>query len=164
MLFHYERTRKKQAYTLAINIALLPVYLYILSITAKEHNDFEALFAIAEKSALGIGILLTAAMVWFLRSKDKFEIYVTHQEFYSMHPIFKEWCFSVNPKEIKCIKNHYGSGSKMTRIDLVMHNGDTFQICPNYDFSRKKLYQALQTANPLIELPANANLFTAETK
>ena len=162
MLFHYTRTGKRQALSLAINILLLHVLLYVFSIIAKDQSNFEKIYVIAEQIMFAIGIVLAGVMLWFLMSKQKFELYVTEDEFYSMHPIFKEWCFTVNPKDIKSIKHRYSVSSEMTSIDMIMNNGDKFQICKNYGYSRKHLYEALKKANPLIELPENANIFKSE--
>ena len=117
------------------------------------------MYAIAEKIMLVIGVLLFGVMFWFLRSKKRFEIYVTENEFYSSHPIFKEWCYTVNPKDIKKIEHNNSPSHGITSIDVTMSNGDRFQICKNYGYSRKKLYEALKKANPLIEFPANINRF-----
>lgn len=109
-----------------------------------------------------VGVILSSLMLWFLTSSKKFELYVTEDEFYSMHPTFKEWCFSVKPKDIKSIAHQYSTAGKMIKIDMKMNNGDRRQICKSYGYSRKNLYAALQQANPLIELPDNVNVFTSE--
>ena len=162
MLFYYKRTRRKQALTLAINILLLPVLFYIFSLIVKDKSDFEEIYAIAEKIFIAVGVVLFSVMLWFLRSKEKFELYVTEDEFHSEHPIFKEWCYTVNPKDIKKIAHNMSVGSGMTSIDVTMNNGDRHQICQNYSYSRKNLYEALKIANPLIELPENINRFKSE--
>lgn len=162
MLFHYRRTRRRQALTLAGNILLLPILLYIFEQIIKDHSNFEELYANAVKIIFAIGIVLAGAIVWFLKSKAKFELFVTEDEFYSNHPLFKEWCFSVDPKDIKEIKHSYSLGSDMTSIDMIMNNGERFQICKNYGYSRKDLYDALKTANPDILLPDNFNRFKSE--
>jgi len=162
MLFHYKRTRKRQALTVAINIIFLPILLYIFEQIAKDQGNFEEIYAIAVKIISAIGIVLVGVMIWFLRSKEKFEIYVTEDKFHSYHPLFREWCFTVNPKDINKIKHSYSLGSEMTSIDMIMNNGDRFQICKNHGYSRKGLYEALRRANPEIELPENINRFKSE--
>ena len=162
MLFHYKRTRRRQALTVAFNIMLLPILLYVFEQIAKDHNNFEELYANAVRIFIAIGIVLVGTMVWFLRSKAKFELYVTEDEFFSNHPLFKEWCFSVSPKDVKEIKHSYSLGSEMTSIDMIMENGESHQICKNYDYSRKSLYDALKLANPEITLPDNFNRFKSE--
>lgn len=160
MLFHYEKTRKRQAVSVGINILLLPLLLYAFQFVAKDEANFEQMFAIAELAVLAVAVVLAAVFVWLLTSKEKFEIYVTENEFYSAHPTFKEWCFSVNPKDIKSIDHKLNIDSTaMTNINVHLNNGRKLQICQNYSFSRKDLYAALISANPKIKLPDNANVF-----
>lgn len=164
MLFYYKRTRKRQALTLAINILFLPVLLYIFSLIAKDQSNYEEMYAIAEKIFIAIGVVLFSVMIWFLRSKKKFELYVTEDEFHSEHPIFKGWCYTVNPRDIKKIEhnNSVSGGSGNLSINMTMNNGESYQICMNYAYSRKNLYQALKKANPLIELPENISRFKSK--
>lgn len=126
----------------------------------KDEPNFEQTYAIAEKIVIAITVALTCILIWFLKSKEKFEIYVTENEFYSYHPVFKEWCFSVNPKDIKTIEHNLRIGSEfMTNINVQLNSGQKLQICQNYSFSRKDLYSALQKVNPNISFPDNANIF-----
>lgn len=114
----------------------------------------------AEMVVMAISVILICLLIWFLKSKQKFEIYVTDDEFYSYHPLFKEWCFSVNPKDIKAIEHDLRIGSDlMTNINVHLNSGQKLQVCQNYAFSRHDLYCALQQANPAIKLPDNANVF-----
>ena len=160
-LYHYKRTRRQQAIKIALNILILPLLLYIFEYIAKDTSNFKEMYLLAEKIALSISVILIVIFIWFLRSKEKFEIYVTESEFYSYHPLFKEWCFSVSPKDIKSIKNNsgYTSGHIFTNIHMYLHSGVIYQICQNYSFSRKKLYGALKSVNPNIELPENFYVF-----
>ncbi|MFQ3230053.1 hypothetical protein [Reinekea sp.] len=159
MLFHYTRSRKRQAATLAFNILLIPILLYVLTVVAKDQAGFYEVYATVKFGAFAIGLVLFTVMLWFLLSKDKFEIYVTRDEFHSLHPSMEEWCFTVSPQDIESINNHYSSGSQMTRIDMLMKDGNRYQICPNYNYSKTKLFSALKQANPSIEIPENAHTF-----
>ena len=159
MLFYYKRTRKRQALTLAFNILILPVLLYVFSLIAKDQSNYEEMYAVAEKIFISIGAVLFSVMIWFLRSKKKFELYVTEDEFHSEHPFFKGWCFTVNPKDIKKIEHILNLGSRTININMTMNNGEWYQICLNYAYSRKNLYEALKKANPLIEFPENISGF-----
>ncbi|QEY58045.1 hypothetical protein FXF61_02095 [Pseudomonas sp. C27(2019)] len=160
MLFHYVKTRKRQAIHLAINILILPLLLYMFHYTLKDEPNFEQIYVIVEKVTIVIVILLVGLLIWFLKSKEQFEIYVTDNKLYSYHPVFKEWCFSVNPKDIVEIEHQLSMGAgSMTNINVHLNNGQKHQVCQNYSFSREELYSALQRANPKIKLPDDANLF-----
>lgn len=161
MIFHFSKTRKRQAIKVAINILILPLLLYIFYEIGKDKPNFEEIYAIVEKMTFAIAFVLIGILIWFLKSKEKFEIYVTKNEFYSYHPIFGEWCFSVHPKDIVAIEHHLhvGAGRRMTNINVHLSNGKKLQICPNYSFSRKSLYSALLRINPNIHLPDNPNVF-----
>lgn len=164
MLFHYVKTRKRQAKTIAINILILPLLLYVLHEVANNEPNFAQVYAVA-KIITVVGVVVLAGMwIWLLKSKEKFELYVTENEFYSHHPVFKEWCFSVNPKEIVAVQHHLGIGAgAMTNINVHLKDGQKLQICQNYSFSREDLYSALKKANPMIQLPENPNLFKHES-
>ncbi len=160
MLFHYVKKRKRQAIHIAINILMLPLLLYIFHYVFKDEPNFEPIYAVIEKFIFIIMIFLSGMFIWFLKSKEQFEIYVTNNEFYSYHPVFKEWCFSVNPKDILEIEHQLSVGAgSMTYINVHLSDGQKRQICQNYSFSRQDLYSALQRVNQNIKLPDDANVF-----
>lgn len=160
MLFHYKKTRKRQAITIAINILILPLFLYFFRYAMEGEPNFEEVVATANNIVIVISVVLICLLIWFLKSKEKFEMYVTENEFYSYHPVFSEWCFSVNPKDIKAVEHHLSIGSGlMTNINVHLNSGQKIQVCQNYSFSRDDLYFALKKANPNIDMPDNANIF-----
>ncbi|MDP4547224.1 hypothetical protein [Marinobacter sp. MDS2] len=160
MLFHYAKTRRRQALKIAFNILLIPVLLFAFHHFFQDKANFSEIYDIAVKAGMAVMVVLTGIFLWFLKSKEKFEIYVTANEFYSYHPIFKEWCFSVNPKDIVEIEHHLRiDTSAMTNINVYLKDGTKVQICQNYPFSRKKLYSALEQANAEIQFPDNPNVF-----
>lgn len=159
MLFHYKKTRKQQAFTIGVYIVLMPMLFYLFTFVGKDKANFDEIYAIVGKLALAVGLMLLAIMLWFLRSKELFELYVTQDEFYSHHPLFKVWSFSVNPKDISRISHNYYSGSRTTKVDMLMNDGTHLQLCNNYGYSKKALYEALRIANPAIALPDNTSVF-----
>ena len=160
MLFHYAKTRRRQALKVAFNILLIPVLLFAFHYFFKDKPNFPQIYDIAVKAGVAVMVVLTGIFLWFLTSKEKFEIYVTGNEFYSHHPMFKEWCFSVDPMDIVEIEHHLRiDSSAMTNINVYLKDGKKVQICQNYPFSRKKLYSALEQANPQIQFPDNPNVF-----
>lgn len=165
MIFYYAKTQKRQAIILAINIFLIPVLLYLFRHFLHEAPNFEQIYTVVQIGAFVVAAVLLAILLWLLKKKDRFEIYVTDNEFYSHHPVFDEWCFSVNPKDIVAIEHNLDvSQSAMTNINVCLKTGDRVQITQNYNFSRTDLYEALKKANPDIELPENANLFNHKFK
>ncbi|UZE94817.1 hypothetical protein [Alkalimarinus alittae] len=160
MIFYYAKTQTRQAITLAVNILLIPVLLYAFRYFLHSEPNFEQLYAVVKIGAFVVAAVMVVILLWLLKKNDRFEIYVTDSEFYSHHPVFKEWCFSVNPKDIVAIEHNLEvSQSAMTNINVCLKNGERVQITQNYNFSRKDLYDALKQANPDIKLPENANLF-----
>ena len=164
MLFHYKRTRRQQALTILINILMLPLLLYAFEYVAKEESNFEEMYTIAKYIAFGIAAILTIVLLCFLKSKNKFELYVTNNEFYCHHPTFNEWCFNINPNNINAIEHNASrsSDTTMTSIDIILKDGTSQQLCKNYAYSRKNLYAALHKANPDIAFPDNIYLFKQE--
>ncbi len=163
MLFHFAKTRKRQAKTIAINILMIPLILFVFQKVGGDQPNFDAIFEVVLIIAVLVSLTLTGLLIWFLKRKDKFEIYVKENEFYSHHPSFAEWCFSISPKDIVKIEHRIHIGvDRMTNINVHLLNGNVVQICQNHPFSRKDLYSALKKANPEIELPDNANGFKHE--
>ena len=160
MLFHYAKTRRRQALKVASNILLIPILLFAFHYFFKDKANFPEIYDIAVKAGVAVMAVLAGIFLWFLKSKEKFEIYVTNNEFYSHHPLFKEWCFNVDPKDIVEIEHHLRvDSSAMTNINVHLKDGTQVQICQNYPFSRKELYSALEQANPQIHFPDNPNVF-----
>lgn len=165
MLFHYKKNQTRQAVTVALNILAIPVILYLFQSFFKDQPDFQQLYGVVEKGAIAVALVLTIILAWLLKKKDKFEIYVTANEFYSHHPFSKEWCFSVCPQDIKAIEHTMTIGSGyMTNINVHLKSGERLQISQNYPFSRKALYAALKKVNPSITFPSNANTFNHKRK
>ena len=161
MLFHYAKTRRRQALKVGVNILLIPILLFAFHYFFKDKANFSEIYDIAVKAGVAAMVVLSGIFLWFLKSKEKFEIYVTGNEFYSHHPMFKEWCFSVDPKDIVEIEHHLRvDSSAMTNINVYLKDGTKVQICQNYPFSRKKLYAALEKVNPEIQFPDDPNVFT----
>lgn len=165
MLFYYAKNQKRQAITLAVNIVLIPVFLYAFRYFLHKEPNFEQLYFVVKIGAAVVAVVMVVILLWLLKKGDKFEIYVTDNEFYSHHPVFDEWCFSVDPQNIVAIEHNLEvSQSAMTNINVRLKEGGVVQITQNYNFSRKDLYQALKKANPDIQLPEDANLFNHKLK
>ncbi|MFV8570202.1 hypothetical protein ACNQ6O_03235 [Marinobacter sp. SBS5] len=139
---------------------LIPILLFAFHYFLKDKANFSDVYEIAVKVGVAAMVVLFGIFLWFMKSKEKFEIYVTENEFHSHHPMFKDWCFSVHPKDIVEIEHHLRVDSTaMTNINVHLKDGTRVQICQNYPFSRKKLYSALGQVNPDIRFPDNPNVF-----
>jgi len=165
MLFHYKKSQTRQAISVALNILAIPVILYLFQHFFRDQPDFEKIYDVVEKGAVAVAIVLAVILAWLLKRRDKFEIYVTEKEFYSHHPAFRKWCFRISPRDIVAIEHKLNIGSGyMTNINVRMENGEVHQLCMNYPFSRKNLYNALKQVNPKIQLPSNPNTFNHKRK
>ncbi|WP_428239961.1 hypothetical protein [Gynuella sp.] len=161
MLFHYQKTRRRKALTIAIILLLMPVFIWSFGYLAENQSQFLEMYLVTKHVLEAIALILLGGFVWLMISPAKFEIYVTDSEFYCHHPLFREWCFSVHPREINRIEHNLGYGDEPTAtIVMVLNNNQRYQVCMTYGYSRKQLYEALKSANPHIRLPENINLFS----
>ena len=159
LLFHYERSRKQQARVVLINMLLLPLVLWLL---LQLINDPVArprfaslLMAIGVAAELG----LLALAVWLLRHPASFSIRLSAGEFSSHHPMFKAWCFSVDPAEIVAIEHSTDREANGSHISIQTRSGQRHALSPNYAYDRKALYRALAMLNPAIRLPRHPGVF-----
>ncbi len=164
MLYHFQRSRRQTAKNAAISMLVLLFQYGFLRYLAVDNSQYDELLEVTLYGLIVVELALTAWVLWLLANPAQFEIRVSEQEFSINHPTFSRWSFSVNPKDIARIDQI------MTGVDfrqearlVVLHNGQTFEICRNYRYSIKDLYAALQQANPAIVLPANPYLFKVKT-
>jgi hypothetical protein len=162
MIVHYVSTRRRQALTLLLNMAVLPAYYYLFEYIVRNKPNHDHMVEMVGYGLAAVGVAMAVMAVAFARSDRKFEIRLTQNEFSITHPLFKEWTFSVDPQNIKSIEHHMDTGG-YTSISMTLRDGACYQICKNYRYSRKGLYDALKKVNPGIALPDNPYLFKAET-
>lgn len=160
MLYHYQRSRRHTAGLLALNMLVLGVFYGVLHHLTAGEPRYGELLNIARYGLVAVELALAGAIAWLLAHPATFEIRVSEREFTIVHPTFSRWNFSVNPQDILCIKQIItGIDFRQEVRQLVMRDGRTFEICPNYRYSRKALYAALHKANPSIQLPENPHYF-----
>ena len=155
-LYYYERTRKRQAITLAMNMVVLPVIFWLFLILTRENEQvYQQLLTILKPLLIVIELIFISVIIWFLTHPARFFIRVTESEFSVSHPLFKEWTFSVEPQAIAEIAVTSNRQSRSVTTSVKMKDGSSYTVCPNYAYSRKKLYDALRQANPAIKAPKN---------
>jgi hypothetical protein len=162
LLFHYEHSRRQQARAVLINMALLPAVLWLLLQLIDDpaaHQRWTGLL-------LGIGLLAELAMAalaaWLLSRPASFSIRLSAREFSSHHPMFKAWCFSVDPAEIVAIEQSTDREADGRYISILTRDGQRHALSPNYGYDRRALYQALAALHPAIRLPKHPGLFSRQ--
>lgn len=154
--FYYEKSRKQQAKTLALNMLFLPVILWFILIFIPKSDPFYNQFLFYVKYIVVVSELaLLSLVVWLLTHPAKFYIKLTNSEFSSFHPTFKECTFSVNPQDIIEIEQSTDIGADASLISVKMNNGSSVLLSPNYPYKRSELYDALRLVNPNIKTPKN---------
>lgn len=162
MLFHYQRSRRQTARLIALNMLVLLVFYGLFHHLAEAEPQHQQLRDIALYGLIAVELILATALAWMLARPAVFEIRVSDQEFTIVHPTSRLWSFSVNPQDILRLEqtmeilttDHHQLARR-----LVLRNGQTFEICRNYPYSVRALYDALKKANPAIELPSNPYYF-----
>lgn len=163
LLFHYERSRKQQARVVLINMLLLPLVLWLLLQLINDpvaRPRFTSLLMVIGVAA-ELGLLAVA--VWLLSHPASFSIRLSASEFSSHHPMFKAWCFSIDPAEIVAIEHCTDREGDGRYISIQTRSGQCHALSPNFAYDRKALYRALATLNPTIRLPKHAGLFGLKT-
>lgn len=158
-LFYYQHSRKKTAFKLLLNIALFPVYLLIIKFFWQEQAAYAEFYQMAVYIVIGVEAVLAGLCVWFFSHPAIFEIIVRDDEFTIHHATFKSDDFSVDPQAIEKIE-HVASIDQSPSIIMQLTNGKRHYLSMNYNYSRKKLYAALQQVNPSIEVPEKVYRFT----
>jgi hypothetical protein len=158
-LFYYSRSRKQQAKVAVINVLFVPLMFGIFLIIVRDSDRFDQFLKIVGIILVVTEFALLALITWLLRNPAEFYIKLNRTEFTSFHPMFKEWTFSVNPFEIVEIRQATDREAMASSIRIILQDGSSYALSPNFAYDRKKLYQALARLNPAIVLPANIGVF-----
>ncbi|MBE9609729.1 hypothetical protein [Chitinilyticum piscinae] len=152
LLFYYERTRRQQAAVLAFNMLFLPVVLGLLLLLVDDPAAYRKFVTVLQPLLIACELVMLGVLLWLLARPAAFTISLGRTLFSSHHPQFKAWCFAVHPQDIAEIS--YGNRRKgQSAIRIVLKDGQQLALCPNFAFSHRKLFAALQRANPAIRVP-----------
>ena len=156
-VYYFERTRKQQAKALVFNMLLLPLILWlILALIPKGEPIYNEFKFYVKYIIVTSELVLLSVATWLLTHPAKFYIKLTNSEFISVHPTFKEWTFSIDPREIIEIEHSTDIGANSSLITVKMNNGSSALLSPNYPYKRNELYEALRSVNPNIKTPKNS--------
>ncbi len=155
MLFFYEYTRKKTVLIVLMNMLVVAFYLYLFKKYAVKLPEFSNLSELMTMIVVAIELILFGYILWRLTKPGGFVVSIDKDRFKIEHPTSKGFCIDVKPSDINKITHavHHNSEGAIAFKRLWLKNGDSFEICRNYNYSLKKMYVALKKANPLIELP-----------
>jgi len=155
MLFFYEYTRKKAILIVLMNMLVVAFYLYLFERYAVKLLEFSNLSELMTTVVVAIELILFGYILWRLTKPSGFVVSVTKDRFKIEHPTSKGFCIDVSPNDISKITHatHHNSEGAIAFKRVWLKNGDSFEICRNYNYSLKNMYVALKKANPLIELP-----------
>ncbi|WP_034639967.1 hypothetical protein [Chitinilyticum aquatile] len=152
LLFYYERTRRQQAAVLAFNMLFLPLVLWLLLLLIDDAAVYRKFAAVLQPMLIACELAMLGVLLWLLACPAAFTISLSHTAFSSHHPQFSAWCFAVHPQDIAEIS--YGNRRKgQSAIRIVLKDGQQVALSPNFAFSHRKLFAALQQANPAIRVP-----------
>jgi len=153
-LFHYVRSRRRTALNLCFGMLVLPGWLWLFATLGEGRAGLEAFMAVAVPVVVAVEVVMALFVLWLLTHPARFEIMVTPTLFEVHHPTFTQWCFSIVPTEIRRIEHRldvHGFSS------ILIHRvaGRPLSLCMNYNYSRQRLYDALRSVNPGIDMPPN---------
>jgi hypothetical protein len=145
MVFHYKQSKKKTLIILASNMLVIAVYFFLFEMYKADIPQLLALSDLMAIIVIGIELILLLYFLWYLMIKGDFVINVSKDRFQILHPTANGFCIDVNPSDISQIKHtdSYSSDGRYLQRRLLLKNGDSFAICPNYSYSISEMYSAL---------------------
>ena len=135
---------------------VIAVYFFLFEMYKTDIPQLLELSGLMVIIVIGIELILLMYFLWYLMIKGDFVINVSTDSFEIIHPTANGFCINVNPSDISQIKHidSYSSDGRYFERRLLLKNGDSFAICPNYSYSISDMYSALKKINPLIKLPS----------
>ena len=123
MLFHYKKTRKRQAIAIAINILILPLFLYFFRYAMEGEPNFEEVVATANNIVIVISVVLICLLIWFLKSKEKFEI-----GDWDLQSIPKEWLMYASKNTYKIPPESHNQCYTDKNVPLRIFDGQKYGL------------------------------------
>ncbi|WP_417731568.1 hypothetical protein [Rosistilla oblonga] len=158
-LYLYERKQRHTALVLLLNMGVL-IAMYAAArkwIEPSEASD--QLFYWVNIAVPVVELCLLLLAIYFWLKNGRFRMSVDTNRFTVDDPISKTYSFSVPVSEIEGIRQTYRNHTNYTTTIMYMKSGETIQLTPNYNYSRRALYDALKEANPTIQLPEHPYRF-----
>ncbi len=149
----YERSLRRSAVTLLINILVLLVLFFAAHrwLEPTEAGRQMLFWIDIVVPVVSVGLFVLAAYFW--HKNEAFRIAVDDTRFEIVEPLFTGASFSVPVSDIVEIRQIHQKMSDHNVILMRMKSGEKHQITMNRSFDRRKLYAALAGVNPAIQLP-----------
>lgn len=152
VLFHYRRSRRQQARTVALNMLLLPlVFAGLLMLIDEPQAQARFARVLAWITAVA-ELAMVGAAAWLWTHPAAFELRLTPEALIQHHPQFAVWSFHVAPQDIVAIEPR-PARNVGADLQLRLRDGRLLPLCPNFGYSRRRLFAALKALNPALALP-----------
>ena len=140
---------------------VLPLWLLVFKYLGEGKSGFEEMMQTLQYALIIVEVVLALVIAWLLKYPAMTEVRVSKDEFSISTPWDEYYCFSIKPSDIIRISHSLDVQNKIPIIIMETADGQKRRLFQE-SFSLKKLYAALATANPAIELPENPNLFSVK--
>ena len=150
--------------TVAKRIGLNMILLLLMYIALVQFNDgsqaYAELISVGFYAIIGVECVLFILGIYFWRNNKAFSITLTTNQLSVFDPLFGEFSWQVNVKDIATIQHSYDAYNDHPTIYVITKDGNRNQLTLNYSYSRKDLYEGLSRLNSSIKLPESPNRFS----
>ncbi len=159
--FYYEKRQRNTCFTVLMNIGVLCVMWW-----AAHHflpnfaGDTESLLFWIDLVTPLVCCILVCVAAYLYAKNDKFFIRLSVNSLTVHDPLFGDYSWNVNLKDIVAITHTHGKQTQMSVIRVRLKGGGFHQLTTNYTYDRKRLYQQISQYAPHIEMPDHAYWFT----
>jgi len=152
-LFRYERTQRRMALTLFMNMAVvLGMYFAAHRFVEPDESGRQLLYWVnIIVPIVELGLFAFAAFFWV--KNGTFVMSVTDRHFEVVDPLSESASYKVSVDDITKITQIHHKHTNHNRIVMDTKSGDSHWITVNNAYDRKALYAALSKANRTIDLP-----------
>lgn len=158
-LFLYERKQRKTAKIVLLNMSvLLAMFIAAHHFVEKSQAGMELLYWVNIAFPIVEAILLLFALYLWTKN-GAFHLSLTTATLKMHDPMFKEYSWEVKISDILEIKHRHQKQGGHTTIKICLKNEEARYLTTNYNYDRKKLYEAIAQCNPNVIMPESAYRF-----
>jgi hypothetical protein len=146
-----------------LNSLLLALMYWLLIQFDDQSQAYQQLLQVGLYSLIGVEIALVLLAFWLYKRNRIFKITLTPAQLTLVHPTSDSWTWQVKLNEIREIQ-HQIDIRKFKTIYFILKDGSRHELCPNYHYPRKKLYEEISSVQPSIKMPTSPYRFKSKPR
>lgn len=150
--FEYIRSDRRVAMVFFANVLVVFLMGKAIAYFDDQSSQYNDIIYIVDLAVPFIAVVLVAIGVWLYRRNAAFVVRVSSTRFMMLHPGSASWTWSIPIENIEKIErrtSHHNHGD----LYAIEKSGHKHALCPNYGYSRSKLFEALVRVNPSVQTP-----------